>query len=249
VFAARKPKPYDTLARGEDYYNEGALVWLEADQLIRAGTGGRKGLDDFARAFFAYRGDGKRISTYQFADVVAALGAVFPHDWTGFLRERIDRAGRPAPLAGIEAAGYRLVWKEEPNPYDRGRMANRGQLTLTYSLGLTVDREGDVTASEWGGPAFTAGIVTGARIVAVDGLAYSPDQIRRAVANARQSGKPIELIVRRGERFSVVSIPWTGGLRWPWLERVSGSGAGSSQASAQAPLDRLLSPRRPGASQ
>jgi len=239
VFAARKPKPYDTLARGEDYYNEGALIWLEADQLIRAGTGGRKGLDDFAQTFFSHRGG--RIAPYDFDDVVAALNGVFPHDWARFLRERIDRAGRPAPLAGIEAAGYRLVWKEEPNAYERGRMAKRGQLALTHSLGLTVDREGAVSDALWGGPAFTAGIVTGARIVAVDGVAFSHDQIRRAVANARQSGKPIELIVRRGERFSVVSIPWTGGLRWPWLERVN--------SAAPAPLDRLLSPRRPGASQ
>lgn len=135
------------------------------------------------------------------------------------------------------------MWKEEPNPYDRGRMADRGQLTLTYSLGLTVDRDGDVVASEWGGPAFTAGIVPGARIVAVDGIAFSHDQIRRAVANAKQSGKPVELIVRRGERFSVVAVPWTGGLRWPWLERAPGAGA----APLATPLDRLLSPRRPGA--
>ena len=38
VVAARKPKPYASLARGEDYYREGALVWLEADQMIRAGN-------------------------------------------------------------------------------------------------------------------------------------------------------------------------------------------------------------------
>ena len=34
--------------RSEDYYIEGALIWLEADQIIRKGTGGAKGLDDFA---------------------------------------------------------------------------------------------------------------------------------------------------------------------------------------------------------
>jgi predicted metalloprotease with PDZ domain len=30
VFAARKAKPYASLARSEDYYTEGALVWLES---------------------------------------------------------------------------------------------------------------------------------------------------------------------------------------------------------------------------
>src|SRR5262249_38734596 len=122
VFAARKPKPYASLARGEDYYNEGALIWLEADQIIRAGTQGRKGLDDFAYAFFAYPGDGSRQKTYELADVVAGLQAVYPYDWASFLHTRIDMPGQPAPLAGIERAGYRLVWKEEPNPFDKGRM-------------------------------------------------------------------------------------------------------------------------------
>ena len=41
--------PYTSLTRAEDYYTEGALTWLEADQLIRAGTRNAKSLDDFAR--------------------------------------------------------------------------------------------------------------------------------------------------------------------------------------------------------
>ncbi|PEL48597.1 peptidase M61, partial [Bacillus toyonensis] len=55
IFAARRPKPFASLTRNEDYYTEGALVWLEADQIIRDGTGGKKGLDDFAKAFFGVR--------------------------------------------------------------------------------------------------------------------------------------------------------------------------------------------------
>ena len=49
----RKPKPWPSLARERDYYTEAALVWLEADQVIRQGPGGARGLDDFARTFFA----------------------------------------------------------------------------------------------------------------------------------------------------------------------------------------------------
>ena len=40
----RRPLPYTSLTRSEDYYVEGALVWLEADQIIRQGTRGAKGL-------------------------------------------------------------------------------------------------------------------------------------------------------------------------------------------------------------
>ncbi|HEX8056872.1 MAG TPA: peptidase M61, partial [Novosphingobium sp.] len=114
VFAARKPKPYVSLARSEDYYNEAALIWLEADQVIRSGTGGRKGLDDFARSFFSYAGGGQTSATYEFDDVVAALNAVYPYDWASFLHTRIEGTGQPAPVAGIEKAGYRLVWRDAP---------------------------------------------------------------------------------------------------------------------------------------
>ena len=238
VFAARKPKPYASLARDEDYYNEGALIWLEADQVIRAGTGGRKGLDDFARAFFAHPGDGSRVRTYEFGDVVAGLRAVYPYDWETFLRRRIEAAGQPAPLAGIEKAGYRLVWKDEPNPYDKARMDASRTLGLMHSLGLALDSDGDVTAVQWNGPAFNAGLVNGTRIVAVNGTAYDADRLKKVIAAAKSANRPVELLVKRGNRYLTVPVTYSGGLRWPWLERVGGG---------PAPLDRLLAPRRNGA--
>lgn len=240
IIAARKPKPYASLTRGEDYYNEGALVWLEADQVIRAGTAGRKGLDDFARAFFAPAGKGERQATYGFDDVVAALNAVYPSDWATFLRMRMETPGQPLPLAGIERGGYRLVWKDRPNPYDDARMAESKGLNLYHSLGITLDREGAVTSSRWGGPAFNAGVVTGARIVAVNGVAYDPETLRGAIAQAKGGSRPIELLVRRGDRFLTVPLAYAGGLRWPWLERAPGS-------KGIAPLDQLLAPRRSAA--
>ncbi len=242
VFAMRKPKPFASLTRDEDYYNEGALIWLEADQIIRDGTGGRRGLDDFAQRFFGHPGDGhnsidKRVKTYEVEDVVAALNAVHPYDWARFLDTRIRRPGQPAPLAGIEKAGYRLVWKDSPNPYDKARMADARSLPLMHSVGLTLDNDGEVTASQWGGPAHTAGIVGGTKIVAVNGVAYDADRLKAAIGKAKDDGKPIELLVRRGDRFQTIPVAYRGGLRWPWLER-SGKGA--------AGLDALLAPRRSG---
>ncbi|MBV1917753.1 MAG: peptidase M61, partial [Sphingomonadaceae bacterium] len=235
IIAARKPKPYRSLARGEDYYSEGALIWLEADQIIRAGTNGRQGLDDFARNFFSRSISNPRLNLYDLEDVLAALNRIHAHDWAGFFRERIDLPGRAAPLAGLEMAGYRLVWKAQPNPYAAARMKNERNLTLQASLGLTVNSDGQVRSPRWNGPAFNAGIVTGAKIVAVDGLAYSPEGLKQAIARAAGDKRPIDLLVRRGKRFETVSVPYFGGLRWPWLERVSEQGP--------AALDRLLTPR------
>lgn len=238
IIAARKPKPYHSFARDEDYYAEGALIWLEADQIIRAGTNGRKGLDDFARAFFAHPGGDERVRTYTFEDIVAALNAVHPYDWTAFLQQRVEETGRKPPLAGIEKAGYQLVWRDKPNPYEKARMDHHRHLNLMFSLGLRVDSDGSVSASRWDGPAFRAGIVTGARIVAVNTLAFSPEVLKRAITGAKGGKRPIELLVRRGERYLTIPVAYHGGLRWPWLERKSKGGETS--------LDRLLATRRDG---
>ncbi len=237
IISARRPQPYGSLSRNEDYYSEGALIWLEADQLIRKGTAGRKGLDDFARAFFGIRDGDWGVATYEFEDVVAALNAVYPHDWAAFLRSRIDLPGQPAPLAGLEQAGYRLVWKDEPNPYDKARMEHAKNLNLAHSLGFTIDKDGNVGTPRWDGPAFDAGIVTGAKIIAVNGVAFDPDTIKQAITAAKGGSKPIELLIRRGDRFLTIAVPWSGGLRYPWLEPVPGG-------RGQAGLDLLLAPKR-----
>ena len=219
IIAARKPKPYASLTRGEDYYTEGALIWLEADQLIRNGTRGRKGLDDFARGFFGMRDGDWGTLTYSFGDVVAGLNAVWRYDWASFLRERIDQPGRPAPLAGIEAGGYKLVWRETPNPFERGRAAELRSLPLAWSLGLTVDKDGRAAAVRWDGPAFRAGLVNGTRILAVNGKTYDQAALREAITAAKSAPAPIELVVQRGEQVRTVAIDYHGGLRYPWLER------------------------------
>jgi predicted metalloprotease with PDZ domain len=234
IVDARRPQPYSSLSRNEDYYSEGLLVWLEADQIIREGTRGAKGLDDFARAFFGMNDGDWGVLTYTFDDIVTALNAVYPYDWATFLHTRFQTPGQPAPLAGIEKAGYRLVWKPEPNPYEKGRVASSGSLNLQYSLGVTLDKEGKVTATLWGSPAFDAGIVNTAQIVAVNGEAYSADGIRKAITAAKDGRDPIELLVKRGERYMTVPVAYHGGLRWPWLEP-AGSG--------EQPLDRLLTSR------
>jgi hypothetical protein len=44
------------------------------------------------------------------------------------------------PLNGVDKGGYKLVWKEEPNPYDKGRFGMSKSLSLAYSLGFTSTR-------------------------------------------------------------------------------------------------------------
>ena len=222
VISARKPKGWLSWQRNEDYYSEGQLIWLDADTLIRERTGGKKSLDDFARAFYGIN-DGSWIPvTYTFEDIVSGLNAVTPYDWATFLRTRVEGNG-PPPLDGLARGGYRLAWSEEPTPYGKAaETANKGT-DLTYSIGLALNAAGAVTAVQWDGPAFKAGLIVGAQIVAVNGETYSSDRLKRIITLARDGTSPIELIVKTGEQYRTVRITWTGGLRYPRLERIEGT--------------------------
>ncbi|WP_095012130.1 M61 family metallopeptidase [Tsuneonella mangrovi] len=234
IVDGRRPQPYPSLSRNEDYYVEGALVWLEADQIIRKGTGGKKGLDDFAKVFFGVRNGDWGINTYTFDTVVNDLNQVYPYDWAKFLKTRLYEPGQPAPLNGIEMAGYKLVFHDKPDAYQKGLMAARKSLDLTYSLGMSLGKDGNVNSSLWEGPAFKAGIVDGATVVAVNGRDYSDEVMKDAITAAVNSKDPIELLVRRGETFSTIPIDYHGGLRYPVLEPVGPGEQG---------LDKLLAPR------
>jgi hypothetical protein len=59
--------------------------------------------------------------------------------------------------------------------------------------------------------------------VAVDGEAYSDSRLKGAITKAKGGKKPIQLIVKDGERYRIVDIAWNGGLRYPKLERIEGT--------------------------
>jgi len=237
IFSSRRPKPFSTMSRNEDYYTEGALVWLEADQIIRDGTAGHKGLDDFAKAFYGMRNGDWGVLPYTRADVLATMNQVYPYDWEAFFKARIDSAGQPVPVGGLERGGYHLVWKDTPNPYDLGRTTEAKVLNLTYSLGMVLDHEGKVISTVWGSAAFRAGVVPSVQVIAVNGDGYESDTLKAAITAAKGTDKPITLLVKRDGHFETVTVTWHDGLRYPWLERVVGvKGPGG--------LDVLLEPHR-----
>ena len=223
TIAMRRPIPWTSWQRSEDYYSEGQLIWLDVDTLIREKSGGRKSLDDFAKAFFGVNdGDWSQL-TYDFDDVVRTLNGVQPYDWAEFLKARLASHGPGAPLDGVARGGYRLVYTETPTEFFRSGEARRKSTDLTYSLGLVANKDGELIAVQWDGPAFKAGLTDGQKVVAVNGMAYDPDRLKDAVQAAKGAGDPVELIVKAGERYRVVKIPYNGGLRYPRLERVAGA--------------------------
>ncbi len=224
IISNRQPLPWRNYQRSEDYYNEGLMLWLDADSLIRQKTGGKKSLDDFAKAFFGIN-DGSFVPvTYTFDDVVKTLNDVMPYDWAGFLHAHVDQLAKP-PMDGITRGGYRLVYTDKPSARTVSNNSQRKQENLSYSLGVVLDNKGKVIDVTWDGPAFKAGLALGTEIIAVNGVDYDADELKDAITEAKSDQAPIQLLVKRNDAFSTVSIAYHDGLRYPHLERVEGTPA------------------------
>ena len=224
IIASRAPRAYRNYQMSEDYYSGGQMIWLEADALIRAKTKGRKSLDDFARAFFGINdGDWKAPATYTFDTVVETLNGVVAHDWATYLRDRLD--GKVGLTGGIEASGWKLVYKDEPSAYAKAAASRGGGggADLTYSLGLNIGKDGKIGDVRWDGPAFNAGLGSGTQVIAVNDVEYSKDVLEDAVKAAKTDKAPIRLMVKEFDRYRTVQIDYHGGLRYPHLERIEGT--------------------------
>ncbi|UTY58348.1 M61 family metallopeptidase [Massilia sp. erpn] len=222
IVNARRPQGWNSWQRSEDYYTEGALIWLDVDTKIRELSGDKRSLDNFARDFFGIA-DGNRFANfYQFEDVVKALNAIQPYDWAPFLRSRLDENG-PAPLDGFKRAGWKLAYSDKPTDFlkmveERSRSAD-----FQYSLGFSVGAEGKIESIQWDGVGFKAGLAGGTVLLAVNGRAYKPDVLRKAVTAAKTDSKPIDLLLKRGSHYRTVSLDYHGGLKYPRLERIEGT--------------------------
>jgi predicted metalloprotease with PDZ domain len=231
IIQNRRPEPWGSYMRNEDYYNEGMLIWTEADAIIRQGTGNKRGIDDFARAFFGVNDGDYGELAYTREDVIATLNRVYPYDWATFLHERVDLTSTRAPLGGFTRSGYELRYTEEPTDAYKARLKSlEGGADFIYSLGFGVTKEKKLGTVLWDSPAWKASLRTGDELIAVGDKAYT-NEVLSDVVKARA---PVRLIIKRGDAVRTVDIAYTGGLRYPRFVKV-GKGDG--------PLDLLLRPR------
>ena len=231
IDALRRPLPWRSWIRSEDYYSEGQLIWLDADTLIRERSHDQRSLDDFARTFFGVDNGSFVIKTYTFDDLVSALNKVEPYDWAAFLHSRLESHGPGGPLDGLKRGGYTLAYTDTPTAYWRASEARTGTTDLGYSIGLTLARDGRIAAVQWDSPAFKLGLTLGSQVTAVNGVSYTADAITGAIKGAKGSGAPIQLLIKTGERYRTVNVDYHDGLRYPRLERI---------ANAPARLDQIF---------
>ena len=224
--AHRESLPYRSWQMSEEYYSGGEMMWLAADAKIRELSHDGKSLDDFAQGFFGVD-DGSFVTrTYVFDDVVAALNAVVAYDWAGFLHQRVDTLNPPL-LDGLAATGWKLVYSDQQSAFEKQYNSRpesaRHMYNFIWSIGLSINKEAQINDVLWNGPAFKAGVSTGATVRAVNGKHYTRDVLTAAIAAAKDSKSPIELLLKYQGGEQTVRVDYHGGLQYPHLIRIAGT--------------------------
>jgi predicted metalloprotease with PDZ domain len=219
LYGARKEG--NAWRRSVDFYPEGALIWLEADVLIRQQSQGRHSLDDFCQRFYGGPSGPPRVVPYSLDDVVAALNEVAPHDWRQFFQQRVYEIDPRAPLGGIEGGGWRLVYSNTVPDLLKSAESAQKFTDLRFSLGLTINEGGAVQDVIPGSPADKAGVGAAMKLVAVNGRRWTADLLRTAVKTARTNTAPIELLVENEDYFKSCKLDYHEGEKYPRLERDS----------------------------
>jgi predicted metalloprotease with PDZ domain len=205
--------------RGVDFYDEGWLIWLDADTLIRQLSGGKRSLDDFVRRFHGGQSGAPEVKPYTFDDVVNTLNEVAPYDWRAFLNQRLWSTDAHAPLGGVERGGWRLAYDATRSQHVQDLEEGRERVEMAYSLGLRLNTEGLIADVLPGTPAAQAGLSPGMTLVAVDGKAYKPSVLRDAVAASKTRKTPIQLLVNNEGALQTHSVDYHGGEQYPHLLR------------------------------
>ena len=211
---------FSNYRRSTDFYEEGALLWLEVDTILRQKSNGTKSMDDFAHLFHGGENTPPAVKTYTFEDVVSTLNQLVPYDWRGLLTDRVLKVAEHAPLNGLENSGWKLVYTDKPNQI--AKLGEHHGVDAIASLGLALSSQGNVQDAIEGGVASRQGIGPGMKIIAVNGRRYSSDLLINALRDAQRSHTPIQLIVENTEYYRTVSLAYYDGLRYPHLVRIEG---------------------------
>jgi len=215
---------WENWRRETDFYDEGLLIWMEADTVIRHASHGRRTLDDFCRQFHGGTSGPPEVKTYSLEDVLAALNAVAPYDWRGFFNERVYAIAPHAPLGGLTAAGWRLVYTDETPAMLRAQEDAERITNLSYSIGIRVkagdDPSGTIVDVNPTLAAGRAGIAPGMKLIAVNGRRWSPEILREALQAAKNNSAPIELLIENADYFKTYSLDYHEGEKYPHLEPI-----------------------------
>jgi predicted metalloprotease with PDZ domain len=204
--------------RSEDYYNEGLLIWMEVDSILREQSGGTKSIDDFAAPSSASRrrlGRGDLHVRRRRRDAERHP----PYDWKGFLKTSASTEPERAPKAGFDratATSWSIPTSRRPTFKATRRPA---RLDLSYSLGLVLGASG-ASPGDLGQPGVQRGADLGDEIVAVNGEAIPATAEGRDQGGQGRQGAD-QAAGQERRHYREVAIDYHGGLRYPHLEKTA----------------------------
>jgi predicted metalloprotease with PDZ domain len=215
--------------RGQDYYQEGELFWLDTDTKIRELTNDQKSLTDFQHIFLGKGGNtGPLIVTYNRDELVADLNQVVKFDWASFIHDRIDVINPHADFDGITRGGYKIVYQDHPSESlaalqrGGGRRGGNGPF-VWYSLGLQLAADGTIYDVRVGSPADKAKLAPGQKLIAVNNLVFSAEALHQAIVTAKTSTEPIHFLMQSEKYITPINIDYHDGERYPAMVRVDGA--------------------------
>jgi predicted metalloprotease with PDZ domain len=212
-------RDYGAWRRSVDFYDEGVLLWLEVDTIIREKTKGKSSLDDFCRRFHGGSNGPATLRPFTFDDLIADLDAVVAHDWRAHWTSRLTATGDQAPLKGIEYAGWKLGFAAKPTDLQMTREEDEKEVDLMASIGLLLSLEGKVIDVVPGLAAHKAGIGPGMKLIAVNGRRWSAAGMRTALAATKNSKEVLQLLMENDDFFRTLPVNYTDGERYPALHR------------------------------
>jgi predicted metalloprotease with PDZ domain len=218
--------PWANWRRGQDYYQEGELLWLDTDTLIRQLTDDKKSLTDFQHIFLGKGGNtGPLIVPYNRQELVDDLNQVVKYDWAKFLHDRIDLINPHADYDGIERGGYKMTFSDKPSKtvqiVDASRAARTGGggADVWYSLGMRLGTDGTIADVRINGPADKVKLAPGQKIIAVNGFVYNGEHMIAALDAAKGTSKNIDLLVQSEDTITPYSLDYHDGQRYPVMVR------------------------------
>ena len=216
-----KSSSWSDLRRGQDYYGEGALFWLNVDCLLREKSDGKVSIDDFCQAFFTSDQKGASPNDYNLEDIVATLDKLVSYNWKRLIRRQVYLPRTELAMDGIVRAGYQIGWSHSKPEFIRTREKVLGRVQAVNSLGIEVQTRGKILRVVPGSVADKARLREQADIVAVNRRTFSVDVLNQELAAADASNKDemIELIVRDGQWFAIHELKLREGPRHAILEK------------------------------
>jgi predicted metalloprotease with PDZ domain len=129
-----------------------------------------------------------------------------PFDWNGLLKGNL-LAVRPTPVSpGLEAAGWTVVYTDEPNQAAIDAESTSQQADLSTSIGLLIDQDGTIVDIVPDSAAGRAGLAPASKLMGVNHRVYSADLLRQAIVNAETSQQPIDLLTLTDGYYA--EFPW-----------------------------------------